>query len=341
MNFLLPYSFLFEIGLTAFLSHLHFHILQDLILHYVILFRIRLPTWGVHEWYWFLRTGFFPSALGYLNGLCVQLQVIGTLLIAINRATSLAFPHHYDKDLLMHYSLLFRIRLPTWGVYEFFWNVQEGVIPAILAVGYMFSVLFQELGTLLIAINRATSLTFPQHYEWFWSRYTWHTCIGCTLFCSLYTGPVFTDSSFFYRASWGYYIPYTLNQSPLTQALDNGYFPLCLSIVFICFLVNIYTCIRLYFHSRSMQRAINRREMAFHVLTVFQFIMQAVNTGDMVLVVDFRRDAHDCDGKIERKRWSAHEDGCVDDFHAKLSPFTPIINAYGKCEINQSGVKSQ
>ncbi|CAJ0952213.1 unnamed protein product, partial [Mesorhabditis belari] len=166
MNFLLPYSFLFEIGLTAFLSHLHFHILQDLILHYVILFRIRLPTWGVHEWYWFLRTGFFPSALGYLNGLCVQLQVIGTLLIAINRATSLAFPHHYDKDLLMHYSLLFRIRLPTWGVYEFFWNVQEGVIPAILAVGYMFSVLFQELGTLLIAINRATSLTFPQHYEW-------------------------------------------------------------------------------------------------------------------------------------------------------------------------------
>ncbi|CAJ0935896.1 unnamed protein product, partial [Mesorhabditis belari] len=72
-------------------------ITNDISLHYTMLIRIRLPTWGVHEWYRYIMTGFFPLILAYLNGVFMEIQVLGTFLIASNRATAVAFPRGYEK----------------------------------------------------------------------------------------------------------------------------------------------------------------------------------------------------------------------------------------------------
>ncbi|CAJ0564233.1 unnamed protein product, partial [Mesorhabditis spiculigera] len=56
------------------------------------LFDVRLPTWGVHEWYLDLREGLWPTILNYGATVTLMVQSFGTLLIAVNRFTSLVMP---------------------------------------------------------------------------------------------------------------------------------------------------------------------------------------------------------------------------------------------------------
>ncbi|CAJ0944838.1 unnamed protein product, partial [Mesorhabditis belari] len=74
-------------------------ITNDMVSFLAQLFDVRLPTWGVHEWYFYIKEGPVPTILNYLSTVTLMIQSFGTLLVAINRATSLMFPVHYERDI--------------------------------------------------------------------------------------------------------------------------------------------------------------------------------------------------------------------------------------------------
>ncbi|CAJ0585056.1 unnamed protein product, partial [Mesorhabditis spiculigera] len=183
-------------------------------------------------------------------------------------------------DLVVHYGSLLRVRTSTWGVFEWYWYIRDGPIPLIIGLFVEYSILFQVLGTLLIAVNRATSMAMPHKYEKIWGFYTWHFIGGTAVIPLLYCIPSFTASSFFARFGWGYYIPYTLQNNSIGQFFDDVYFPICVAIVALTLLVNAYTGIKLFAYTKKLKK----RELTFHIATLGQFIAQLINTAELILV---------------------------------------------------------
>ncbi|CAJ0580444.1 unnamed protein product, partial [Mesorhabditis spiculigera] len=201
------------------------------------------------------------------------------------------FKTHYQKiffvcftnDLFNHYSQLFRTRLPTWGVNEWFWYVQVGVLPTTCGLIQSFSLQFQVLGTLLIAANRASSLAYPSKYEKFWSINTWRLLAAIALYCVIYSSPGVTNKYTYNRDSWGYYIPVTRRYNQVTTIMDKVVFPLCISYTFLALVLNIYTGYKLLTYSHKMGKPLSRRERVFHFATLLQFFVQLLNTGDLII----------------------------------------------------------
>ncbi|CAJ0585144.1 unnamed protein product, partial [Mesorhabditis spiculigera] len=198
------------------------------------------------------------------------------------------FETHFQKiffvctanDLVAHYSFMFRVRIPTWGFFEVFWYVREGFFPGLVSWMSEYCIMFQYLGTLLIALNRATALAFPYKYVKIWGPYTWHY-IGITALIPLiYRAPSFTATSKFYRLGWGLYIPHTTENGDFAVSVQKGYYPICGVVIVLTLLVNLYTAFKLFTYTKAM----HKRELRFHITTLAQFSAQLINTLELILV---------------------------------------------------------
>ncbi|CAJ0916842.1 unnamed protein product, partial [Mesorhabditis belari] len=133
--------------------------------------------------------------------------------------------HHLRKGFKSHYQKIFLIfsandlvvwavqylelRLPTWGVNEWLYSgIQTGFVPYLIYYLAVFTFLTQYLGTLLVAVNRASALYQPTAYEKIWLRITWPLLFSIILFAGISSCLIFFVVDFyFYRVIWGYYLP--------------------------------------------------------------------------------------------------------------------------------------
>ncbi|CAJ0587568.1 unnamed protein product, partial [Mesorhabditis spiculigera] len=148
--------------------------------------------------------------------------VLGALTICIYYRIARAharqgFRTHFQRiffvlitnDIFTFLFQLFDVRLPTWGVHEWYLDLREGLWPTILNYGATVTLMVQSFGTLLIALNRFTSLVMPLRYERLWKRVTYPCCVAVVVIpCVLSINCLFVRSEFI-RLSWGYYIPNT------------------------------------------------------------------------------------------------------------------------------------
>ncbi|CAJ0582691.1 unnamed protein product, partial [Mesorhabditis spiculigera] len=80
---------------------------QDVLCYLATMFDIRLPTWGVHEWYYYIQWGVIPLVLQFVSCYTSVVQFLSAPVIAANRAHALASPHSYDRDYFMHIGPLY------------------------------------------------------------------------------------------------------------------------------------------------------------------------------------------------------------------------------------------
>ena len=58
---------------------------------------MRLPWWGVFSFYNAITSGIVPTIIHFLMQTVAYVQNMGNIMIAINRVTSIAMPHSYER----------------------------------------------------------------------------------------------------------------------------------------------------------------------------------------------------------------------------------------------------
>ncbi|CAJ0947325.1 unnamed protein product, partial [Mesorhabditis belari] len=211
--------------------------------------------------------------------ICAQIATFYILLKMILHFTNHGFKHAFFRlyiwrsinDLLGSVFYLLTLRLPGWGICTFYSHISTGLIPTLL---YYFTAYFQAahyLGTMLIALNRASAAISPSAFEKIWSGR--QTPLVLTLiflvipqiyisFKLAFNGAQFiNDHSFFYIAT---------DLSNSDKMLMLFYMGFC---ALIAFVANVYTSWRLFLHYRREPKT-NRLDLHFQCFSLITFCFE-------------------------------------------------------------------